>query len=103
MKTGQYCSMSLLYLELGVFPVRFQIQIIMLNFLQYILKQDANSLIQKFFRARIQQKNYWVSHMKTISIDTGISLSFEDVGKSWKLFKKTVDIQVKSAGVKYLV
>ena len=66
LKTGKNCPMSLLYLETGVLPARFQIRIMMLNFLHYILQQNQNSLIQKFFRAQCDSptRNDWVSNIK---------------------------------------
>ena len=106
LKTGKHCSMSLLYLELGVVPARFQIQIMMLNFLQYILQQDPNSLIQKFFRAQCDNptKNDWVSHIKIILKDTRITLTFEEIANlKSHIFKKIVDTQVKSVAMKYLL
>ena len=49
LETGSKCQISLLYLETGQLPARFQVQIIMLNFLKYILQQELNSQIFVWF------------------------------------------------------
>ena len=43
--SGRHCPRSILYLEVGQIPARFQIWKLMLNYLQYILKEDKNTLI----------------------------------------------------------
>ena len=45
---------EMLYLELGVIPIRYIIIKRRLNFLQYILKEDRNSLIYTFLRAQLE-------------------------------------------------
>ena len=72
LETGSKCSISLLYLETGQLPARFHIQIMMLNFLKYILQQDQNSLIYKFFMAQNEQptKGDWVSNIKKIILSS---------------------------------
>ena len=53
------CPMStpkeMLYLELGVLPLRYIIKMRRLNFLQYILKEDNNSLIYSFLKAQLEK------------------------------------------------
>ena len=44
-------SNALKYLELGVIPIRFEIMKRKLLFLQYILKQDKNSMIYNVLKA----------------------------------------------------
>ena len=57
-ETGIGCPISLLYLETGHIPVRFQIQIMMLNFLHYILNQKEDSLIFRFFEAQLNNLDW---------------------------------------------
>ena len=56
------CPMStpreMLYLELGVIPIRFQIMIRRLNFLQYILFEDKNSLIHKVLKTQLSNPTF---------------------------------------------
>ena len=54
-KTLRSCSRHLLYLEAGIIPARFQVMRQMMNYLQYILVQPPNSLLQRVYQA--QQKN----------------------------------------------
>ena len=44
-------SNALKYLELGIFPVRFEIMRRKIAFLQYILKEDKNSMIYQILKA----------------------------------------------------
>ena len=44
-------SNALKYLELGIIPVRFEVMRKKLGFLQYILKEDKNSMISKVLNA----------------------------------------------------
>ena len=55
-----YKSMStpkeMLYLELGIVPIRFIIKMRRLNFLQYILQEDENCLIHTFLKAQLENQ-----------------------------------------------
>ena len=68
LNTGSKVQTSLLYLETGQLPARFQIDIMMLNFLKYILHQDKNSLMSRFFLAQCLHptRGDWVSNVKKI-------------------------------------
>ena len=44
-QTKKTCPRHLLYLEAGMIPARYQVERQVLNFLQYLLQQDKNSLI----------------------------------------------------------
>ena len=48
---------EMLYLELGCLPIRFIIMGRRIMFLQYILKQDSDSLINAFFQAQLKDPN----------------------------------------------
>ena len=83
LKTGRNCSRSLLYLETGVIPARFQIKIMTLNFLQYILQQNTKSFMHRFFFAQCKNptKNDWVSYIKRILKETYVYLTYEEIIK----------------------
>ena len=68
MKTTRSCSRHLLYLETGMIPARFQIQRQVLNLLQYILQQPAESLLFKVFKALENHptRKDWLSGAKEV-------------------------------------
>ena len=53
----------------------------MLNYLQYILKEDKNTLISKFFYAQCanQIKNDWVSNIKNVLKEINITFTFQEI------------------------
>ena len=57
---------ALLYLELGVLPIRYVIKSRRLMFLHYILNQNEESLMKKFFNGQIENstKTDWTSQIK---------------------------------------
>ena len=106
LETGKNCPVTLLYLETGQLPAKFQIQIMMLNFLKYILDQEKDSLIYKFFRAQCQNptKGDWVSNTKKIMQEKEMNESFEDISvMKRQTFRKYVNKKVKKMGFQYLV
>jgi hypothetical protein len=104
--TGKNCPVTLLYLETGQLPAKFQIQIMVLNFLKYILDQDKNTLIHKFFTAQCQNptKGDWVSNTRKIMKETEITETFEDISFMKKqTFKKYVMKKVNIIAFQYLL
>ena len=80
--SGRNCPRSILYLEVGQMPARIQIWKLMLNYLQYILKEDKNTLISKFFYAQCAdqiKKNYWVSNIKNVLKEINITFTFQEI------------------------
>ena len=73
------CSSSvpkeLLYLELGILPIKFIAQTRTLLFLHHILQQDSNSLLYRFFMAQLKYPSHgdWISQallsLENLSID----------------------------------
>ena len=55
LKTTKGCPITQMYLELGQTPARFDICKLRLLFLKYILDQESDSLIQKFFYLQLEQ------------------------------------------------
>ena len=51
-KTGIQVPIHIMYLDLGQVPARYQVKRYMMNFLQYLLQQDENSLLYKMIRAQ---------------------------------------------------
>ena len=75
-------------LDLGICPARFQIKQYKLNFLHYILNQEEESLLLKFFQAQLDNptKRDWVSQVKVWTIEYDIGKSFQEV----KYIKKSL-------------
>ena len=63
LKTPKYTPKEMLFLELGCVPMRDLIKEKRLNFLYYILKEDPESLVHKFFQAQLKNMNKkdWVA------------------------------------------
>ena len=78
----------------------------MLNFLKYILHQDKNSLMSRFFWAQPLHptRGDWVSNVKKILIKIDFDISFEEIIlMKIMTFKKTVQSKVRKAALKYLL
>ena len=106
LNTGRHCPRAILYLETGHHPARFQIFRMMLNFLKYILDQEKNSLVSRFFIAQKDNpiKGDWVSYVMKLLKDMEINLTLEDIEKMKRNpFKKIVNKQVQKASFKYLI
>ena len=81
LETGKNCPTSLLYLETGQLPARYQIQIMMLNFLKYILSQKSEALVLRFFTAQLENpiKGDWISNIKKIMTEVDMKETFEEI------------------------
>ena len=103
------CPMStpkeMLYLELGVSPIRSIIRSRRLNFLHYILHEEKQSLVYQFLQAQRQDpvKNDWC---QTVLEDMDIfqlGLSIEQIEKmSQEAFSSLVKKQEKKASLDFL-
>ena len=98
-------SNAMKYLDLGVVPVRFEIMKRKLGFLQYILKQNKESMIYKMLKVTSETpaKNDFVytckKYLKTLDLD----LCFEEIEKMTKFsFKKLLKAKTNSAAFSYL-
>ena len=76
----------MMYLELGCVPLRFLIKNRRILFLQYILQQDKESLILKFFNAQNQNplKGDWVLQVLQDLTDFEIKMTFEEIQSTSK-------------------
>ena len=98
-------SNALKYLDLGILPVRFIIMKRKLAFLQYILKEEKNSMIYQVFQATLENplKNDFVSTCQKYMKNLDINLSFEEIEKMSKYsFKKVLKEKTTCAAFKYL-
>ena len=94
----KYTAKEMLYLELGCIPYRYLIKKRRLMFLFYILTQDTNSMIYKFFES---QKNHqtskdWVTTITQDMKELNIDKNFEEIKKMKKMeFKKLVTQKIQ--------
>ena len=79
--TGIQVPLHIMYLDGGQVPARYQIQRYKLNFLQYILQQEEESLLYKMLEAQQKQpvKGDWYSECCKIIENFKIELSFETI------------------------
>ena len=95
-----------LYLETGSMPVRYVIFARRVNFLHYILCQDPNSLLGRFFRAQCAEpiKGDWASTVKKDLEFLNIKLSFDEITNYSALaFNKLVKDATKKKAFSELV
>ena len=106
LKTGKGCPISQLYLEMGIYPARFEIQKLRLLFLKYILDQKENSLVKQFFDLQINQpiKGDWASQIKSDLKQLNISESLEDLkSMTHSNFKRKLKSQILKKALEYLL
>ena len=87
---------NIMHLELGTLPIRFEIKKRRVLFLQYILKQNKDDLIYKFFKAQLRDpsKGDWVIQVKKDLIEINLDMPFENIEE---MSKNSFKIQVKEA------
>ena len=94
------------YLELGIYPLKFEIMKRKIIFLQYLLQQDKSSMIYQVLQATQNNpiKNDFVKTCQQYLKDLNINLSFEQIAETskWK-FKKIVNEKISKAGFAYLL
>ena len=76
-----------------------------LSFLKYILHEDEDSLIRRFFEAQVQNpiKNDWASQVKLDLEQLSMNMTMDDVFTTPKFaFKKLLKEKVKNAAFNYL-
>ena len=99
-------SNAMKYLELGLYPIRFELMKRNILFLQYILKQEKSSIIYQVLKATWEKpiKNDFVKTCEKYLDILDIKLSFEEIENMsvWS-FKKLVRFKTKEAGLKYLL
>ena len=96
---------ELLYLESGNIPVRYIIKSRRLNFLWYILNEDENSLLRRFFVAQCDNpvKGDWVKTINKDLEDLEINLSLNEIQNlSKSAFKNIVKEKSRQKAFQYL-
>ena len=94
------------YLELGIYPLRFEIIKRKIVFLQYILKQDKDSMLYEVFKATSENpsKNDFVKTCLKYLEVLDIKMTFEEIGKmSDNKFKQIVKQKTEEAAFKHLI
>ena len=94
LQTKKTCPKHILYLEMGMVPARYQVERQVLNFLQYILQQEKNSLLFKVFSAKTEKptKVDWASVAISFIHKYKLKLTLEEIGKMKNTsFKKLVE------------
>ena len=81
LETAKSTPISIMHLELGTIPIRYVIKSCRLHFLQYILKQDKDSLLYKIFQvqSRYPQKGDWILQIRQDLEDVKLTLSFDEI------------------------
>ena len=105
LKTTKGCPITHLYFAVGQVPARFEIQKMRLLYLKYILQQDDESLISKFFKLQLElpTKGDWVSTCMKDLKELKIFESLEEIKLMTKnQFRNLVKVRVKENALKYL-
>ena len=96
---------EMLFLELGVLPLRDIIRQRRLNFLFYILNQDDESMISKVFQSQCnhQTSKDWITTIKSDLEYLGLNVNFADIKEMSKAkWKATVKQSIREMSLKYL-
>ena len=105
-ETGIQVPLHLMYLEGGQVPARYQIQRYKLNFLQYILQQEENSILYTMLEA---QRNHrvrgdWFSECEETLKSFEIDISIEDIkSMTRKNFRKITKQKSEEIAFKQLI
>ena len=68
LNTTKICPIVALYLTLGQIPAGFQIQKMKVLYLKYILSEDEESLILKFFFLQLENQQKAIGHLVVLMI-----------------------------------
>ena len=96
----------MLYLETGAKPIRYTIKMRRLMFLQYLLKEDPESMISQFFHAQDRNplKNDWSLTARQNLEELGLNLNFDDIRKMSKLqFHAKLSKAMSKLAFEYLI
>ena len=96
---------AFLHLELGTTPIRFVMMGRRLNFLQYILKEDGNTLIHSFLVAQMENtlRGDWWELIQQDIADLQMDLSLSEIKMmSQESFKEKVKAHINEAAFKWL-
>ena len=105
LNTTRGCPIIQLYLEIGQYPARFEIQRMRLLYLKNILEEDDESLLRKFFQLQMDEptKGDWASKCILDLKELKITESLEEITKMSKTkFSNMVKSKIKLNALKYL-
>ena len=105
LKTGKGCPIIQLYLEVGQVPARFEIIKMRLLFLKYILNQNQDSLIFRFFQLQLKEpvKGDWAATCLDDLKNLKIKESLEEIKLMSKgQFKNIVKKRISESAFIYL-
>ena len=94
-----------MYLEFGQWPARFEIQKKRCLFLKYILNQNENSQIYKFFRLQLDHptKGDWVSRCLIDLSELKIKKTLNEIKQMTRIkFKNLIKIRIERNALEYL-
>ena len=97
---------SILHLELGTIPIRYLIKCRRLIYLQYILKQDKNTLLYKFFQAQVTdpKKGDWVPSVIQDIKDVNLNMDFDEISlMSENSYTHKVKVAIRKAAFNWLI
>ena len=106
LKTTKGCPINQLYLSVGHYPARFEIQRIRLLYLKYILDEEDDSLLSKFLRMQLENKTRgdWASTCLNDLKKLGISKTLIEIKTMSKFkFSKLVKDKIIPNAFKYLI
>ena len=106
LKCPQNTSNAMKYLELGIYPIRFEIMKRKLLFLQYILKLEQSSMLYQILKVTQEKsiKNDFVKVCEDYLEKMKINLTFADIeNMSKRKFKKLIKEKVKKLAFEYLL
>ena len=92
------CPKEALHLESGTISVGTYIKARRINYLQYLLKENNDNMLSKFFHAQynFEVKHDWTATVRQDLIDFGIQVNLENIkSKSEFVFKKMVKLKAQ--------
>ena len=100
----RFCSLPILYLDLGEYPARFEIMKLRLLFLKYILEQKEESTIFNFFttQQKMCRKGDWAKMCENDLKKLDIKLSYSQI-REMKIvkYKQILNEKIKNEAFKY--
>ena len=105
-KTKRGCPIVQLYLEGGQYPARFEIQRMRCLYLKYVLHQDDNTLLKRFFDLQLEHssKGDWVNTCLADLQELNIKESFDEIRKMGQNeFSNMLKMKIKKNALQYLI
>ena len=106
LETPRSTPISIMHLELGTLPIRFVLIKRRVLFLHYILKQNKDDLLLKFFeaQARYPQKGDWVLQVLKDLKEINLEMTFDNIKiMSENSFKHKVNAAINETAFNWLI